>query len=78
MIGRFLHEALVIGCGPWQYGVVGQVRGKSLAFLVGQDVENALGLGLDGEDAFDGVEGISAEADGPFQGGKQIGTSIRG
>ena len=54
------------------------MRGKSLAFLISQDVENALGLGLDGEDAFDGVEGISAKADGPFQGGKQIGTSIHG
>ena len=42
------------------------------------DVENALGLGLDGEDAFDGVERIGAEANGPLQGGQQVGAGVGG
>ena len=29
-------------------------------------------MGLRGQDAFDGVEGIGAEADGPLQGGEQV------
>ena len=37
--------------------------------LVGHDVEKIFGLGLGGENAFDGVEGISAVADGSLQGG---------
>lgn len=32
-------------------------------------VASVFGLGLDGEDAFDGVERISAEAGRPLQGG---------
>ncbi len=54
------------------------MRGQGRLVLVGQDVENAFGLGLDGEDAFNGVEGISAEAGGPLQGGQQVGTRVGG
>ena len=54
------------------------MRGQLRPVLIGQDVENTFGLGLDGEDAFDGVEGISAEPGGPLKGGLPVGTSIGG
>ena len=38
----------------------------------GQRVEDALGPGLGGQDAFDGVERMGAESHGSFQGGEQI------
>lgn len=67
---------MVIGCGARQDRVVDQMRGQLQLVLVGQHVEDAFGLGLDGEDAFDGVEGISAEAGGSLQGGQQIGACV--
>jgi len=46
------------------------------ALLLGQDVEAAPGLGLRGQDAFDGTQRVGPEADGPLQGGQQIGAGV--
>lgn len=40
--------------------------------LVGQGFQNAPGRGLGGENPLDGVDGVSIEADGAFQGGEQV------
>jgi len=69
---------MVIGCRSRQDRVIGQMRGQLLTILIDHNVENTFGLGLDGEDAFNGVEGISAESGGPLQGGLPVGTSIGG
>ena len=73
---RVLNKVVVIGGRSRQDRVVGQVRGESLAFPVGQNVEHALGLGLDGQDAFDGIKGKGAEATGVLQGGEQVGEGV--
>lgn len=53
------------------------MRGKLLV-AIDLDVESVFGLSLDGEDAFDGVERISAEAGRPLQGGQQVGARVGG
>jgi len=53
------------------------MRGKLLV-AIGFDVENVFGMGLNGEDAFDSVERISAEASRPLQGGHQVGARVGG
>ena len=50
--------------------------GQTPAFLFRQSVEYALRLGLGGEDPFDGVERVSAEADRPLERGEEIGAGI--
>ena len=71
MSGRFLGKMLVIGGGTWRDRVVAQVRRAGAGVPARPRVQDALGPGLGGQDAFDGVERIGAEADGPLQGGQQ-------
>ncbi len=62
----------VVGSGSLGHRVVTQSGGQVLPFVFGQQVQDALGLRLGGQDAFDGVERIGAEADGPLQSGEQV------
>ncbi len=50
--------------------------GQMPALAIGEGIQNTLRRGSGREDAFDGVERIGAEANGPFQGGEQIGAGI--
>ena len=47
------------------------------AFRIGERVDNAVRPSLDGQDAFDGIERMGAEADGPFQSGQPVDAGIR-
>jgi hypothetical protein len=53
------------------------MRGKLLV-AIDFEVGNVFGLGLDSEDAFDGVERISAEASRSLQSGQQVGARVSG
>ena len=60
---------LIIRGGTLRDRVVTQARRQGPAFLLGQRVQDAFRPGLRGQDAFDGAEGMGAEADRPVQGG---------
>ena len=76
MSGRFLHEVAVFSSGSRDHRVVAQMVGQMPALAIGEGIQNTLRRGSGREDAFDGVERIGAEANGPFQGGEQIGAGI--
>ena len=52
------------------------MRRQTPAFLVGQGFQNTPGLSLRRQDAFDGTEGVGAEAYGPLQSGQHVGPRI--
>jgi hypothetical protein len=70
MIGRFLSQVVVSGGGSRRHRIVTQVRRQTPAFRVGQRFQNTLRLRLRRQDAFQGAQGVGAEADGAFQGGQ--------
>ena len=54
------------------------MRGQRPGLVSALDADKVHGVGLCGEDAFDGVEGVRAEARGPLQGGQPVGPRIGG
>jgi hypothetical protein len=54
------------------------VRGQRLPIVIGLDVESPPGLSLGREDTLDGIERISAEADGPLESGQPVGPRVGG
>ena len=53
-----------------------QQRGEMVPLPLGQGVQDTLGLGLHGQDAFHGGVGVGSVADRPLQGGQEVGAGV--
>jgi len=71
MVVGLLTELLIFGWAAWHYGFILQ-RFPRAGFLLGQGFQSTLGLGLGRQNALDRPGGISAIADGAFQGSDKV------
>src|ERR1700722_3363345 len=72
MMGRFPHEVQVVGGRPLRHRIVPEPIREMSSFVFRQGVQGAFRLRLRGQDAFDSVEGIGAEADGSLERREQV------